>query len=318
MARSLIAIGRSNLLYRSLEYLAESGFTICGIITDDANPEYEFGVEDFRHLADDLGARFIACRRLTSDVLNTVGDWVETSAARTAISANWRFLIPDSFLARFPDGVWNLHIGRLPDFKGNATANWSILTGETQTFANVHRMEHDLDAGAILARVAIDISPTTYVGDILSETERHAPGLFRRALERLDTLPHQVEIANGVEGLRCFPRLPEDGIIDWSESSDAVLRLVRATSRPYPGAFSYLQDRRVTVWRARSVDADGAFLAVPGQVLAIDNTAGTVRVACGHGAVDLEEVEVDFVVTPASHLVRGIRSRFRPAPAQPI
>ncbi|MCH7873509.1 MAG: hypothetical protein IID33_17565, partial [Planctomycetes bacterium] len=45
-------------------------------------------------------------------------------------------------------------------------------------------------------------------------------------------------------------RTPADGLIDWSKSTDDVYRLIRAAGRPYPGAFSFLPDTKVTIWRA--------------------------------------------------------------------
>ena len=308
--RSLVAIGRSALLYRTLEHLANAGYDIAGIVTDEANAEYGVGVDDFQTLAERTGAEFCLTKKITPGVVDTVAGWTRRSAATVAISANWRFIIPATLLSLFRDGVWNLHIGNLPDFKGNATANWSILTGESVTFANVHRMEAALDAGAIIARAPIEISSSTYVGEILAETERLAPGLFELALTRIAATPGHTEAPNGPDGIRCYPRLPEDGLIDWRQSAESVVRLVRASSRPYPGAFSYLDGRRVVIWRARPAATDRAFLAVPGQVLEIDRTRELVRIACGDGAVDLEEVEVDGVAVPTGQIVSSIRSRF--------
>lgn len=313
--RPLVAIGRSALLLRTLEHLTGVGHQIAGIVTDEANAEYGVGVEDFHSLARRTGAEFCLTKKITPDVIKAVAGWTRRSGARVAISANWRFIIPDLFLGLFPEGVWNLHIGRLPDFKGNATANWSILAGESVTFANVHRMVPALDAGPIIARLPIEISTSTYVGEILAETERGAPELFELALARIAATPDHTEVPNGPDGIRCYPRLPEDGLIDWNESAESVTRLVRASSRPYPGAFTYLGSRRIIVWRARPAALEQTFLAVPGQVMNIDRTQGLIRVACGHGAVELEEIETDGIFTEISELVRSVRSRFRDSAA---
>lgn len=315
--RPLVAIGRSALLLRTLEHLTGVGYQIAGIVTDEANAEYGVGVEDFQSLARRAGAEFCLSKKITPEVIDVVAGWTRSSGASVAISANWRFIVPDQFLSLFPDGVWNLHIGNLPDFKGNATANWSILAGESVTFANVHRMEPALDAGSIIARLPIEISTSTYVGEILAETERAAPELFELALARVATTPDHTEVPNGPDGIRCYPRLPEDGLIDWHDSAESVVRLVRASSRPYPGAFSYLGARRVVIWRARPAAIDQAFLAVPGQVMEIDRSRGLVRVACGQGAVELEETEVDGEATAAGQLVRSVRSRFRASAETP-
>ncbi len=50
-------------------------------------------------------------------------------------------------------------------------------------------------------------------------------------------------------------RKPEHGIIDWrSMSVTQVYNWVRAQSYPYPGAFTYIGQERVTIWRASSAE----------------------------------------------------------------
>jgi methionyl-tRNA formyltransferase len=62
---------------------------------------------------------------------------------------------------------------------------------------------------------------------------------------------------------------------------------VRAQTRPYPGAFTFLGERKVVVWRARPVDH--AAKAPAGTIVGAED-AGVV-VACGEGALLLEETE---------------------------
>ena len=79
-------------------------------------------------------------------------------------------------------------------------------------------------------------------------------------------------------------RTPLDGIIDWETRAPYLYDWVRAQTRPYPGAFTFLGEEKVVVWRARPIEWKGA------------EPAGTVVdegpiVACGEGALLLEEVE---------------------------
>jgi methionyl-tRNA formyltransferase len=46
-------------------------------------------------------------------------------------------------------------------------------------------------------------------------------------------------------------RRPEDGLIDLNGSAAAAERLVRAVTRPYPGAFVVSEGRKLIVWKAR-------------------------------------------------------------------
>jgi len=314
----VLAVGRSGLLYDAVRALAHSErYRVAAVITDEAYPEYDVDADAFRDLAAEVRAEFLTTRRITAEL---VAGLVRRHRVQVGISANWRFLIPGGALRELPQGILNLHLGRLPDYKGNATVNWAIVNGEPDICADVHRMVPDLDAGDVLARATMPLGSETYVGDVLDWSRAEAPGLFLAALDRAVGGSDEVVVRGSTDGLRCYPRLPEDGAIDWSRSAEQVGRLVRASSRPYPGSLTIAtagtEQRRLLVWRAHPVPYPERFLAVPGQVLAVDQAGGTVDVACGKGVLRLEEVEVDGEAVRPSDAVRSIRTRFHaPHPA---
>jgi methionyl-tRNA formyltransferase len=60
-------------------------------------------------------------------------------------------------------------------------------------------------------------------------------------------------------------RTPEDGMIDQEGPVADAERLVRAVTRPYPGAYAIVRGRKIKVWKAEVLDdrlrsADGLVL----------------------------------------------------------
>ncbi len=82
-------------------------------------------------------------------------------------------------------------------------------------------------------------------------------------------------------------RTPADGIIDWETRAPYLYDWVRAQTRPYPGAFTFLGDEKVIVWGARPVDLEAS---TPAGTIVEVCVRGPV-VACGEGGLLLEEVE---------------------------
>ena len=82
-------------------------------------------------------------------------------------------------------------------------------------------------------------------------------------------------------------RTPLDGIIDWETRAPYLYDWVRAQTRPYPGAFTWLDDEKVVIWRALPVEVDNA---APAGTIVERRPEGPV-VACGDGALLLDEVE---------------------------
>lgn len=306
--KNIIAIGRSRYLYDGIRHVVKHGYTVRAIVTEEAYAEYDIKQDDFEKLANEIGAAFFVIRSLDNPGLISI---LEKYNVRAAISANWKYTIPPAVLDRFPCGILNFHLGNLPDYKGNATVNWSIINGERYINGNIHKMDPELDAGDILSRKSISIQPESYIADILAEAEQVAPDLYRQALDLVWNDPTACVLKGSVQGLRCYPRLPEDSQINWNQTAQQVLRLVRASSEPYPGAYSFLNGEKVVIWRAKMWSPESAFLAIPGHVVEIRREQKTVLVACTDAMVELQEIEVNGKRMAPTEFIKSIRVRFK-------
>jgi methionyl-tRNA formyltransferase len=95
-------------------------------------------------------------------------------------------------------------------------------------------------------------------------------------------------------------RRPEHGRVDWTRSPREVYDWIRGQSHPYPGAFSILGDRRVTVWAANPPTDERAFVT-PGELLYRDGDV--LGIGAWEGVVELTRVGVDGEEMPASALL---------------
>jgi methionyl-tRNA formyltransferase len=288
------ALGRTRMLLGAITACVEAGHECVHVATAPAAPEYDVGPDDFAALARRLGASF--------------GD-IEPAGAEIAISVNWPTLIGGDVRARFPRGILNGHAGDLPRFRGNAAPAWAILLGEQRVVATVHEMADELDAGPILVQRAVPLDETTYIGDVYGALERILPTLFAEALDGIEagTLTPRPQAG---EPLRCYPRRPEDGELDWRRDAVTLARLVRASAEPFAGAFGWLEGERTIVWRARAEPLREPSAGVCGQVIARRTDTGEVDVLTGNGRLVLEEVETGAGRMPAAEAVRSLRARF--------
>lgn len=204
---------------------------------------------------------------------------------------NWPSTLPKEFLDLFEHGVINLHCGDLPRYRGNACPNWAILNGEASVGITIHKMDEGLDSGPIILKRHIELHNTTYIGEVYDFLKNNAPQMFLDAIELLEKgfAPTPQE----GEGIRCYTRRPSDGEINWHDSAEHIQRLVRASSHPFAGAYSFLDGHKVTIWRARWVDTIGhEIYAVDGQI--VDIKKGEIIVSTGEGFLIIEEYESDI------------------------
>lgn len=299
-------IGRTNILYETAERLRDAGHTIACILTAKAAPEYTRGVGDFEHLAALLKVPFAS-----TSMIETQFGILQASGAEVGVSINYSGVIPKSVTDLFPLGILNAHGGDLPRYRGNACQAWAILNGEERIGLCIHRMiGGELDSGDIIARDYLQIDFTTKVTQAWQWMERRVPTLFLEAVNRLEADPGfvlSVQSKDPRAALRCYPRRPEDGRIDWTLSALQILRLVNASNKPYAGAFCEYDDRKLIIWDAELVDEVENFLAVPGQITRVGD--GAVDVACGQGKLRILSAELaDEVATP-DIWINSIRQR---------
>jgi methionyl-tRNA formyltransferase len=295
-------------MYDSIVYLASKGFAFKAIITEQAYDEYDVKDEDFRKLAEKLGVPFFLTKNLNTPELI---DIVKKEKVRAGISANWRVMIPDSFIDLFECGILNFHLGSLPDYKGNAVVNWTIINGEDHINGSIHKLTYEMDAGDIIAAKSIPIKEDTYIAEILKQGALDAPALYEEALEKLFVDPKACLIKGTVRGLHCYPRLPEDSQIIWQAHAKDVGRLIRASSKPFSGAFSYLKNEKIIIWKAKPIIPQDKILAMPGHVIKVRKDSKTILVACGVGFLEVQEIEYNGTIMPPTDFIKSIRLRFK-------
>ena len=218
------------------------------------------------------------------------------SGAQAGVSINWPTLMSADTCAAVPIGILNAHAGDLPRYRGNACPNRAIINGEPHVGACVHAMDPtEVDAGPVYTRRRLPLDATVYIGDVHFWLDQVIPEMFVEALANAQTSGFEPEnqAASGVVPLRCHPRRPEDGRIDWRDDAVRIARLVRASSRPFAGAFTFLEGQtKVTIWRACEVSLDHEVVAMPGQVMGRGQKGG-VLVACGQGILEIEEATME-------------------------
>ncbi len=297
-------IGRTATLLESAQRLVDAGHRIAMVITSRPSPEQDDSEEDFRVLAAAHGAVFLSTPTLEREMLSAGG------AIDVGVSLNFPTVIGQPAIDAFALGILNAHGGDLPRYRGNACQAWALLQGETRIGLCIHRMVgNDVDAGDIVLRRYLDVTIDTRVGEVMAWMQREVPALFVEAVRQLQRPQAVFERQDPAAALRCYPRRPEDGRIDWRADQATILRLINASSEPFGGAFTSYRGERMVVWRAALVADGERYLAVAGQVARIDRAGGTVDVITGAGKLRLLEVELDGMRSTPDRVIKSARER---------
>jgi len=181
-----------------------------------------------------------------------------------------------------------------------------MVNGEQSTGITLFRMVDEMDEGPIVAQEEVAIPPEAYISEVMPLVTSAYLRLLDRIIGPLlsgkaTSLPQDATRAS-----YCCKRLPQDNRIRWDAPAQSIVRLVRAVSRPYPGAFCSMNDRKLTVWRASmGVDPPHCVGIVPGRVLFVEKGKGTWVLAADRPVL-LEEVQLEGGdPSPAEEILRG-------------
>lgn len=300
-------LGRSEILYGVVEAILENDHEVTSIVSPSEAPEYSRTSEDFRSLANEHEIPFSSGLPMSE-----LKSFLQVGAPVIGVSVNYPVLVSSGVIDSFPLGILNVHGGDLPRYRGNACQAWAILDGEERIGLCVHKMEGGkLDTGDIISRDYFPIDLSTNITTVHGWIVETSPGLVLEALASLDNDPDfllEKQSNSGKRPLRCFPRRPVDARIDWALSALEIVRLVKASSRPYRGAYCFLDGEEITVWDAEISSVPYEFRAVPGQIVEISHDE--IIVAAGKGAISLKAWEVNETMRLEQPLVRSIRQRF--------
>jgi methionyl-tRNA formyltransferase len=216
---------------------------------------------------------------------------VRRAAADYIFVVGWSQLCGPEFLALNPGRIVGYHPAALPRLRGRAVIPWTILLEEKITAGSLFWLGEGTDDGDLIAQEFFHVAQ-----------DETASSLYGRHMRALDTMLARVlpQLADGLQpsipqderyATYAAKRTPAEGLISWASGAREIDRLVRAVGRPYPGAFSYLGDEKLTLWNTVPVSGDGRHHALPGQIVQCDERSFVIQTGDGLLKVDDWELE---------------------------
>jgi methionyl-tRNA formyltransferase len=271
-----------------LEAAADAGAEVVGVVTlpGPIDPNRS-GQCAFDEVAKRLDADLVYTEDVNSDqVLNVL----RKLDPELAFVVGWSQLVHDPFIALAREGVFGMHPTLLPRHRGRAPIPWAILSGLARTGVTLFEIvDATADSGGIVGQVTVEIASDDTATSLFEKLGRAHVELIREYVPQLleGRAPRTPQDARRASS---WPRrTPAAGIIDWDTRAPYLYDWVRAQTRPYPGAFTFLGDEKVVVWRARPVELEET---APAGTIVAERPEGHV-VACGEGGLLLEEIELD-------------------------
>ena len=288
----IIFAGTPDFAVAPLQKLIENGAEIVGVITQIDKPQGRKGIltpPPVKTAAESLGIPVFQPEKIR--------DFVEEIRALNAdlmVTCAYGQILTQAVLDCFPKGVWNIHAGLLPKYRGASPIQSCILNGERKTGVSIMKTELGLDCGDVLCVEETEITDTETYGELYERLSLLGAELIVKAVKMLEsgayTLTPQAE-----EGVGVVRKINKDHAkIDFTKSAVEIVNLIRGMN-PAPIAYTALDGNKINVYRAEKAvlnEEETLYCqdAVCGQVLS-DRPKRGLLVKCADGAVKLTEVQ---------------------------
>ncbi len=277
----------------TLTALHNNGIEIAGVLTRIDAPVGRKRVvtpSPVAIVAEHLGIPVIKANRVDELVL----EQIKSVDPDLGIAVAYGAIFKAPTLEALPLGWINVHFSLLPDWRGAAPVQHSILNGDKTTGITIFQLDEGMDTGPVHLQVPTEISPAETSGELLSRLTKLGVSGLLEVLPRIAAglASTTAQTSNGQA--RIATKLSRElAHIDWSDSAFAIEHKVCAMN-PEPMAWTSLDGESFRIISARALGAiDWATLEgtelEPGTLLTKEKRA---LVTCGKGTLlELKEVQ---------------------------
>ena len=161
-------------------------------------------------------------------------------------SLSSRFIFKQIIINNFKNKIFNIHPSILPEEQGGGTFTYRILNNKKFCAATIHLIDESIDTGKILLsskkeKLKYENLPINY----LKQTNLIYKSLIKKFIKKING--NSKFILKDQNKIKSFylPRFYTDisGAINWSWSGDKIQLFIKACSKPYSGAFCFLNHK---------------------------------------------------------------------------
>ncbi len=303
----MVYMGTPDFAVAPLRALVEGGYNVVAVVTTPDKPSgrgLKVNESAVKRYAVEVGLPIYQPVKLRDE------EFVEAFRALDAdlgIVIAFRML-PEIIWAAPRLGTFNLHASLLPQYRGAAPINRAIMNGESETGVTTFLLNPQIDEGAVLGQVKVEIEPSDNVGTLHDKLMNVGVDLVLETVEKIaegNVTP--VEQSEMFEGeLKPAPKIfKEDCHIDFSLGGEQIINQIRGLS-PYPAAWANLSEGlSAKIFDARFVaqktDAECGTILSDGKKY--------LHVVCADGVIEIGQLQLSGKKRmTAEELLRGFRN----------
>ena len=280
-------IGGVKFSYEILKTILENGWSVSLLFTYDNSKKPIYS--DFSNF-DELTKKYNLFHVKVSNINDQKNvEILQKIKPDLILVMGWSQLLKNEIISIPRIGIVGSHPTELPKYRGRAPIPWTIIKKLPNSALTFFWIEKGVDNGDILNQEIFDIDEADDATSVYEKIIIHGKKMILKSLS--DIQKNKIIKIKQTESKFIEyweKRIPEDGKIIWENSGKEILQLIKASTHPYPGAFTKYKDSKLLIWKANFLDE---ISVEPGLIM--DVSKDGVKVGTGNGIILLKTVSFE-------------------------
>ena len=287
----IVYIGIVDFSYHCLCDLLKNQGDVVGIITS-RNYKNNSDYCDLTPISDQHNIPIHYCENVNAP---ETMEWIKDREPNIIFCWGWSQLIKPELLSLPPMGIIGVHPALLPKNRGRHPLIWSLVLGLKESGLTFFFMDEGADSGPILSQKRFEITSEDTANTLYEKIKELATIQIAEFLPFLISNDYDTVMQDSEKSNYWRKRSVKDGMIDWRMNGVAILNLIRALTKPYPGAQFNYKEQTITVWGAHRYHQETFSNIEPGKIFFTSERKPVIKCYDGAIVIDRHEPNIGFI-----------------------
>jgi methionyl-tRNA formyltransferase len=245
---NIVCVGSNIESMVCLQKFKGNNITISGLVTLPFQQEKRGS--DYRNLTpfcNENNNPFFKTKNINS---NETKDWLRDINPDVIFILGWSQIFDKELINLPKKYIVGSHPSDLPFGAGRAPVVWTILEDLRKSAVSFFKINKNVDAGNLVLQKHFSILERTDSMLLYNLVSNKLSEGFIEIYNQIQNNTLSENIQDISRRTLRPKRVYEDGLLHFNKSAEEIDRLIRATTEPYPGAFSFYKGERYSIWKS--------------------------------------------------------------------
>ena len=243
----IVFMGTPDFSLQPLKSLVEAGHDVSLVLTreDKKRNRGELSPTPVKELAQELNIPVLTPSRMKDEALL---ERLNSEKADFFVVVAYGKILPKEILDMPKFGCINIHASLLPEYRGAAPIQWSIIDGKKKTGITTMLMDEGLDTGDILKQYELPIADDETGGSLFDKLAILGGEAIADTIANFKSITPTPQGEATTEYAKMISK--QMGEIDFNKSATEIERLIRGMN-PWPSAYTKYEGKVLKIWEAK-------------------------------------------------------------------